>query len=107
MFVFFLKDFYSSLLIFANFIFLGGTFTLDSFAVVLPSSSLFFATTYVLVGAYFLIGFSLVKFSPKPKDLFALLVLIFIYPYFITYTYSQSYFKEMIGVRTKWLRVST
>jgi hypothetical protein len=40
------------------------------------------------------------------KEVPVFLILIFIYPYFITLIYSQSYFKEMIGVGGEWLRVS-
>ena len=51
------------------------------------------------MGIYFLLAFKLTKQKIDFVDIPVLLILMFIYPYFITLIYSQSYFKEMIGVK--------
>ena len=85
---------------------MGGIFYIDFSNIILPSSIYFFAGTYLIVGIYFLLAFKLTKQKIDFVDIPVLLILMFIYPYFITLIYSQSYFKEMIGVKGKWLRVS-
>jgi cellulose synthase/poly-beta-1,6-N-acetylglucosamine synthase-like glycosyltransferase len=105
--VFFFKDFFVWISIVYQCFSLGGTLFIDLPSLTLPPSLLFFVVSYTAIIIYFLICFREVNYSIKPSDLFALLMLIFIYPYFITLTYSQGYLKEMIGVRVKWRRVST
>ena len=73
----------------------------------IPISAIFFIATYTLVFIYFYICFKEVNYHLKGDDFFPLAILIFIYPFFISFTYSQSYFKEIIGVGEKWRRVST
>jgi hypothetical protein len=86
---------------------LGGTISLDLAVLVIPPSVVFFIAAYALVAIYFYLCFSEVKFKLKGSDVLALLILIFIYPYFISFTYSQGYIKEILGVGEKWRRVST
>ncbi len=90
-----------------NYIMLGGLINLDFIMLTVPPSVIFFAMTYIVVTLYFSISFAFAKRWPKVSDLPVLAMLIFIYPYFITFTYTLSYFKEMLGVKTKWVRVST
>lgn len=104
--IFLLSDFLRTFSIVAEYFLLGGFFYIDFSNIVLPSSIYFFAATYIILGIYFLLAFKLTKQNLKIRDVPILLILIFIYPYFITLIYSQSYFKEMLGVRGKWLRVS-
>jgi cellulose synthase/poly-beta-1,6-N-acetylglucosamine synthase-like glycosyltransferase len=107
MFLFFAHDLLVFLLISFNCLSLGGSPAVDLSGLSLPSSILFFIVSYFIVGIYFWVCFKSIKYSLNWKDFFPLLILIFIYPYFITFTYSQGYFKEMIGVRGSWRRVST
>ena len=104
--IFLLNDFFISVTLLARYILLGGFFYIDFASIVLPSSMYFFAGTYLVVVVYFLLAFKLTKQKLALSDIPILLILMFIYPYFITLIYSQSYFKEMLGVRGKWLRVS-
>ncbi len=105
--VVFISDFYEFLNVFLNYLALGGapifTFSLD----LIPASYFFFIFAYAVISAYFWLSFSFAKKTPSLFDLPVLLVLIFIYPYFITVVYAQGYFKEVFGVRAKWVRVST
>jgi cellulose synthase/poly-beta-1,6-N-acetylglucosamine synthase-like glycosyltransferase len=104
--VFLLSDFLTTFSIIFEYIRLGGIVSFNFSEIILPSSIYFFAATYLIIGAYFLIAFRLTKQKLQLRDIPVFLILIFIYPYFITLIYSQSYFKEMLGVKGKWLRVS-
>lgn len=104
---YFFRDFYTTVSVLANFLLLGGNITLDPAGFIVPPGIIFFVLTYAVIAAYFGISFWFAKKSPSLRDIPILVMLIFIYPYFITFTYSQSYFKEMFGVRAKWVRVST
>lgn len=105
LFLFF--DLFNAFNIIVNYFLLGGFFYIDFSRIILPSSIYFFAVTYFIIGIYFLLAFKLTKQKLSLGDVPVFLILIFIYPYFITLIYSQSYFKEMIGVGGEWLRVST
>ncbi|MEI7960962.1 MAG: glycosyltransferase family 2 protein [archaeon] len=105
--LYFFVDLYNFVSIYANFLLLGGKISLDFSGLVIPPSLTFFALTYCIIALYFFISFWFAQRGPFLRDLPALVMLIFIYPYFVTFTYSQSYFKEMFGVRARWLRVST
>jgi len=107
MLLYFFSDFYKFVWVLTNFLILGGRITLDLSGLVIPPSIVFFVLTYILVAAYYVVSFWFAKKWPKLSDFPILAMLIFIYPYFTTFTYLQSYFKEMFGVRTKWVRVST
>ena len=104
--IFLLNDFFVSTSVILEYFLLGGFFYIDLSNIVLPSSMYFFAGTYLIVAIYFLLAFKLTKQKLALSDIPILLILMFIYPYFITLIYSQSYFKEMLGVKGKWLRVS-
>ena len=104
--IFLLNDFFISFSLIIKYFSLGGFFYIDLSNIILPSSMYFFAGTYLVVCIYFLLAFKLTKQKLVLSDIPILLILMFIYPYFITLIYSQSYFKEMLGVRGKWLRVS-
>ena len=104
--VFLLNDFFLSASVILRYFLLGGFFYIDFSNIILPSSMYFFAGTYLIVVIYFLLAFKLTKQKLVLSDIPILLMLMFIYPYFITLIYSQSYFKEMLGVKGKWLRVS-
>jgi cellulose synthase/poly-beta-1,6-N-acetylglucosamine synthase-like glycosyltransferase len=104
--IFLLNDFFLSASIIFRYFLLGGFFYIDLSNIILPSSIYFFAGTYLIVILYFLLAFKLTKRKISLGDVPILLMLMFIYPYFITLIYSQSYFKEMLGVKGKWLRVS-
>ncbi|MFA5931300.1 MAG: glycosyltransferase family 2 protein [archaeon] len=105
--LFFGKDFYVGASIFIDYILLGGFISINLPPTIFSPAILFFLATYTLITIYFLVCFIEVNYKLTLKDFFPLLMLIFIYPYFITFTYSQSYFKEIIGVEEKWRRVST
>jgi cellulose synthase/poly-beta-1,6-N-acetylglucosamine synthase-like glycosyltransferase len=105
--VFFLNDLHGFLLLVFKYVFLGGTLFINPAGIIIPLSFLFFLAAYFFVTIYFLLGFWVTKKMPSLSDLPILLMLIFIYPYFLTFTYSQAYLKELIGVRAKWQRVST
>lgn len=86
---------------------LGGAIPTNFPPVVVPPAIAFFLITYVVVALYFTVSFVFAKRYPKFSELPVLLMLIFIYPYFVTFTYSQSYFREIFGTGSKWVRVST
>ncbi len=104
--IFLFNDFFLSASIILKYFLLGGLFYINFSNIILPSSMYFFAGTYLIVVIYFLLAFKLTKQKLALRDVPILLMLMFIYPYFITLIYSQSYFKEMLGVKGKWLRVS-
>lgn len=106
MLFYFFMDVFDFVSVAVNFFLLGGRLSLDLAALVVPPSVIFFVLTYLIIAVYFWISFWFAKRGPKLLDLPVLVMLIFIYPYFITFTYSQSYFKEMLGLRAKWVRVS-
>jgi len=105
--IFFFRDILVSLNIAATYFSLGGSVTVGFVQSSVPPSLLFFIITYVCVALYFWLCFRTVKYKPKLSDFAPLLILIFIYPYFISIIYSQGYFKEIFGVKAKWRRVST
>ena len=107
MLLFFVHDLFVFFSVSFNYFSLGGPVFVDLSRFALPSSFLFFLISYIFVGIYFWVCFKSINYAPNRRDFFPLLILIFIYPYFITFTYSQGYFKEMIGVRGSWRRVST
>ncbi|MCX6804062.1 MAG: glycosyltransferase family 2 protein [Candidatus Diapherotrites archaeon] len=107
MVIFFLADFYNLVLVVFGFLILGGRINFALPIGIIPPSLIFFVMTYVLIAVYFGISFVFVKRFPSIRDLPILVMLIFIYPYFTIFIYSQGYFKEMLGVRAKWVRVST
>ena len=86
---------------------LGGIISFDMAAIVIPPSLIFFVAAYTLLTMYFLVCFWEVKYKLKLDELLAFVILIFIYPYFVSFTYSQGYFKEIFGVGEAWRRVST
>jgi len=104
--IFLLNDFFITVSVITKYLLLGGFFYIDFSSIILPSSVYFFAGTYLIVVVYFLLAFKLTKQKLALSDVPILLILMFIYPYFITLIYSQSYFKEMLGVKGEWLRVS-
>lgn len=104
---FLLFDLFTTFKIIFEYLLLGGFFYFDLSRIVFPSSIYFFAVTYLIVLIYFALAFRLTKQKLGFRELPIFLILIFIYPYFITLIYSQGYFKEMIGVGGEWLRVST
>lgn len=106
MFLFLLSDLFVTFKILFEYFLPGGFFYIDLSGIILPSSIYFFAVTYLIIIIYFVIAFRLTKQKLSFKEVPVFLILIFIYPYFITLIYSQSYFKEMIGVGGEWLRVS-
>ncbi len=107
MLLFLFHDVFLSVSVFLQYLSLGGGFYLNFPDIVLPTSVIFFLTSYTLVLIYFLVCFREVDYKLKKEDILPLITLIFIYPYFITFTYSQGYFKEVLGVGEKWRRVST
>lgn len=107
MVIYFSRDFYNFFYILIKYLLLGGAFNFDFSGIVIPPAILFFAMTYFIIALYFGVSFLYAKRYPKFSDLPVLLMLIFIYPYLVTFTYTQGYFKEFIGVSGKWVRVST
>ena len=105
--VFLFHDVFVTLSVFLEYLALGGGFYFNFSGIILPPSVIFFLTSYLLVLIYFLVCFREVSYKLKKEDILPLITLIFIYPYFITFTYSQGYFKEILGVGEKWRRVST
>jgi len=105
--IFFIKDSFLSLNIAAVYLSLGGSVSMSFAQSSLPASMLFFIITYICLAWYFWLCFRTVKYKLKLGDVVPLLILIFIYPYFISVVYAQGYFKEIIGVKAKWRRVST
>jgi cellulose synthase/poly-beta-1,6-N-acetylglucosamine synthase-like glycosyltransferase len=105
--LFVLNDAFVFLSILLQYISLGGGLLFDFAGLYLSPALAFFVTSYILIAIYFLICFREVKYKITLAYLPALLILIFIYPYFITFTYAQSYFKEILGVSEGWQRVST
>ena len=85
---------------------LGTPFVIALKDVVL-SSALLFAFSYVLVFVFFFVGLRLVKYRLEWGDVPAILINILLYPLVIGLLYFRSFVKEMLGVRAKWVRVST
>jgi hypothetical protein len=104
---FLVNDIYSWLVVTLSYLALGGSFFFAINEIILPPSVFFFTTSYVLVCVYFALAFFSAKQYPSLKDLPVVAMLILIYPFFISFIYTRSYFREMFGVRAKWLRVST
>ncbi len=105
--IFSFRDILIFLNIAATYLSLGGSVSVGFIQSPIPPSVLFFIITYICVAAYFWLCFKTAKYKPKLSDFVPLLILIFIYPYFISFIYSQGYFKEIFGVKAKWRRVST
>ncbi len=103
----FLETAHISFFIWLNYILLGGIPQFHLEMLFFSPILLFFAVVYSLIIAYFLLSFYFTKKYPRISDLPVLIILIFIYPYLITLMYARGYFKEMIGVKAKWVRVST
>jgi len=106
MVLFFANDIYTFVSIFSQYISLGGFFSIPLINIFIPPTMLFFLASYVLIAIYFAICFTEANYKLKWSDILPLLVLILIYPYFISFTYSQGYLKEVFGVGEKWRRVS-
>jgi cellulose synthase/poly-beta-1,6-N-acetylglucosamine synthase-like glycosyltransferase len=104
---YFFNDLFSFSIIALKYFALGGSLFFSIPELVIPPSILFFASSYLLVCFYFALGFSAAKQWPSLKELPVVVMLIFIYPFFISFIYASAYFKEMFGVRAKWLRATT
>jgi len=63
--------------------------------------------SYLFMAVYYFLALRAVKYRLKGLDFLVILINILLYPYFITFVYAESFVKEMIGVRSKWVRVST
>lgn len=107
MLLFFLHDAYVFLSVLFDYVSLGGNLFVGDYSITASSALVFFIVSYLLISIYFYVCLSQVKYRLKLDDILPLAILILIYPYFITVTYSQSYFKEIFGVDEKWRRVST
>lgn len=74
--------------------------------IILPSSMVFFVTSYALVLLFLFVSMRLIHYQPRGMDYLAILIYLLFYPLFITVIYFQSFVKEMLGVRGSWVRVS-
>jgi len=74
--------------------------------IILPSSVIFLITSYCLVLLYMYISLRLIHYKPTGLDYLAILINLLFYPLFVTVVYFQSFIKEMLGVRSSWVRVS-
>jgi len=107
MFALFFVDAYTGASVFFQYLAAGGIISLRVSEIILPSSMIFFATAYLLVVFYFFLGFRMIKMYPRIDEIPALAIIILLYPYFTIFVYTQSYLKEILGVKAKWVRVST
>jgi cellulose synthase/poly-beta-1,6-N-acetylglucosamine synthase-like glycosyltransferase len=101
------KDSINFVLVFFNFFSLGGSVVIVFKDFVIPPVLLFFIISNIFVASYAYLSFKMVNYSPPKGDLLAILLVVLVYPYFIILTYSQSFFKEVFGARSSWVRVST
>lgn len=73
----------------------------------ITSTAVFFFFSYFFVFLYIYFSLKTVKYKPSFSDILVILINILLYPFFITLVYGQGFFKELFGVRAKWVRVST
>lgn len=73
---------------------------------IIPSSVFFFICSYVFVLCFIYLSLDLVNYKPRGWDYLAILINIVFYPFFVSLVYFQSFLKEMLGVKGKWVRVS-
>jgi len=74
--------------------------------VFVTSTAVFFLFSYFFVFLYIYLSLKTIGYEPSLGDIIAILINILLYPFFITFVYGQGYFKELFGVRAKWVRVS-
>lgn len=80
-------------------------FEMPSFFI--TSTIIFFLFSYFFVFLFIYFALKTVGYKPSFFDLGVILINILLYPFFITFVYGQGFFKELLGVRAKWVRVST
>ncbi|MDD4251412.1 MAG: glycosyltransferase family 2 protein, partial [Candidatus ainarchaeum sp.] len=73
----------------------------------MTSTAIFFFFSYFFVFLYIYFSLKTVNYKPDFFDIIVILINILLYPFFITIVYGQGFFKELFGVRAKWVRVST
>ncbi len=71
------------------------------------STVIFFLFSYFFVFLYIYFSLKTINYEPTISDIGVILINILLYPFFITVIYGQGFFKELFGVRAKWVRVST
>ncbi len=74
---------------------------------VLSTQHYFLIVAFSFVIAFFGLGLSMANYRFKIADTPAILVSLFLYPLFVTYTYIKSFIREMRGKKAVWQRVST
>lgn len=71
------------------------------------STSIFFLFSYFFVFLYIYFSMKTIGYKPSFSDIGVILINILLYPFFVTIVYGQGFFKELLGVRAKWVRVSS
>jgi cellulose synthase/poly-beta-1,6-N-acetylglucosamine synthase-like glycosyltransferase len=82
----------------------GGILFVNFNEIIISTMLLFFVLPYFFVIIYFLLSLHFTKTKLVVFDIPAIIILMFLYPYFLMFNYLISYLKEMFGVRQKWLR---
>jgi cellulose synthase/poly-beta-1,6-N-acetylglucosamine synthase-like glycosyltransferase len=75
--------------------------------IIVPSTAIFFVFSYLLILLFTYFSLKLIGYKTKNFDWLVILINILLYPFFVSTVYFQSYLKEMAGVKSKWVRVST
>lgn len=73
----------------------------------ITSTAIFFLFSYFFVFLFIYFALKTIDYEPTFSDIGVILINILLYPFFITFVYGQGFFKELFGVRAKWVRVST
>jgi cellulose synthase/poly-beta-1,6-N-acetylglucosamine synthase-like glycosyltransferase len=74
---------------------------------VLSTQMYFMIVAFAFVGLFFSLGLAVAGYRFNYRDIPAILVSLFLYPLFVTFTYIKSFLRELAGVKAIWQRVST
>jgi cellulose synthase/poly-beta-1,6-N-acetylglucosamine synthase-like glycosyltransferase len=87
---------------------LSGSFGYFNFQAPIISPFIIVAVaSYIFMFFYYFLALRAIHFKPSPLDCLVILINVLLYPYFICFVYFESFLKEMLGVGSKWVRVST